>query len=128
VRDRHVAAIKAWKTIRQTEAWKKAHAAEGASKRAFRKYCREHGWRVAFFEGPTGAPRTGIVDAVAFRIDSQNADLLDVRLVQLKGGKAGVSAHEITRLKEAVENAKVGWLVAELDDRTLHLLPEEPSV
>jgi hypothetical protein len=48
MRDRPAAAKKAWKTIRNKKAWEKAHAAERASKDAPRKYCKAHGWRVAF--------------------------------------------------------------------------------
>jgi hypothetical protein len=65
------------------KAWDKARAAEAASKKAFELQFSRAGWRVAFFEGPTGAPRTGIIDAVAFRLARRNADLLEVRLVQL---------------------------------------------
>ena len=36
---------------------------------------------------------------MAFRLSRKNSDLLDLRLVQLKGGKAGVHAAEIGRLK-----------------------------
>jgi hypothetical protein len=66
-------------------AWEKAHAAEAASKAAFKLHFEKQGWRVAFFEGKTGAPRTGIIDAVAFRLDRKNADVLDLRLVQRRG-------------------------------------------
>jgi hypothetical protein len=104
----------------------KAHAAEAASKEAMRLYCKDHGWHLAFFEGATGAPRTGIIDAIAFRLGRKNSDLLDVRLIQLKGGKAGVSGPEIARLKKAAEGASVNWLIAEFDCQTLHLLPNDP--
>jgi hypothetical protein len=107
-------------------AFAKAKAAEAASKEALRLYCQEHGWRVAFFEGESGAPRTGIIDAIAFRLDSKNPDQLDMRLVQIKGGSAGISAKEIARLKAAALGAKVNWLIAEFDDTTLHLLPDDP--
>ncbi len=108
-------------------AWAKARAAEAASKEALRAYCAEHGWKVAFFEGEkTGAPRTGIIDAIAWRLGRKNSDLLDLRLIQLKGGSAGVTAREITRLKAAAENVNVDWLLAELDGETLHLLPDDP--
>lgn len=90
-------------------------------------YCQQHGWRVAFLEGATGAPRSGIVNAIAFRLGRKNSDLLDVRLIQLKGGKAGVTGREIARLKKAATGATVGWLIAEFDGETLHLLPGEPE-
>jgi hypothetical protein len=60
-----------------------------------------NGWRLAFFEGKPGAQRTGIIDAIAFRLGRKNSELLDVRLVQLKGGNAGVTGKEIARLKQA---------------------------
>ena len=73
------------------------------------------------------APRTGIIDAVAFRIakGKGKAGDLQVRLIQLKGGRAGVSGREITRLKAAVESAEVEWLIAALDENTLHILPTD---
>ncbi len=107
-------------------AFAKARATEAASKEALRAYCDEHGWRLTFFEGATGAPRTGIIDAVVFRLGRKDSDLLDVRLVQLKGGKAGVSGAEIARLKKAVEGATIKWLIAAFDGDTLHLLPDDP--
>jgi hypothetical protein len=108
-------------------AWDKAHAAEAASKSALKSYCAKHGWQVAFFEGKTGAPRTGIIDAVAFRIARGKSDVLDLRLVQLKGGNAGVSGREIARLKHAVETVSVNWLIAAFDGDALHLVPELES-
>src|SRR4029077_6433798 len=100
-----LAAMKAARTKLQVSAFAKAKASEAASKEALRAYCQEHGWKIAFFEGATGAPRTGIIDAIMFRLGRKNADMLDVRLIQLKGGKAGVSAREVTRLKKAASDA-----------------------
>ena len=45
---------------------------------------------------------------------------------QLKGGKAGISAREIARLKKAAENATVNWLIAEYDG-ALQFLPDDPA-
>lgn len=118
------AAHKAWKTRRWRTAFAKARAAEAASKEALLAYCQQHGWRVIFLEGPTGAPRTGVVDAIAIRISRRNADALDIRFVQLKGGKAGVSGKEIARLKKAALDAKVNWLIAAFDGDTLHFVPD----
>ena len=109
-------------------AWDAAHAAEAASKEALKTYCTKNGWKVAFFEGDTGAPRTGIIDAIAFRLGRKDCDLLDLRLVQLKGGKAGVSAREIARLRKAAESAHVGWLVAEFDGQALELLQQSDDL
>lgn len=117
-------ARRAWHTRRWRSARLKAQAAEAASKEALRAYCQANRWRVAFFEGPTGSPRTGIIDAIVFRVDKRNADLLDVRLIQLKGGKAGASGREIARLKRAATEARVGWAIAAYDGEALHFLPD----
>lgn len=127
MRDRHEAAKRAWKTRRIKKAWTQARTAESASKAAFEAHFKKQGWRVAFFEGATGSPRTGIIDAVAFRLSPKDPDVLDLRLVQLKGGKAGVSGYEITRLKKAADAVAVNWLIAEFDGQTLHLLPNDPE-
>ena len=118
-------AKKAWKTRRIKSAWLKAHASEAASKAALKLNMQEHGWKVVFFEGETGAPRTGIIDAIAYRLNRKNADQLDVKLIQLKGGKAGIKGAEIGRLKQAVEDAKVSWMLAAFDGETLQLVPED---
>jgi hypothetical protein len=123
-RKRRAAAAKAITTRKRMNIIDKRRAAEAASKEALRAYCEEHKWRVAFFEGKTGAPRTGIIDAIIFRISRQNADVLDLRLVQLKGGSAGVSGMEIKRLKKASEEVVVNWLIAAFDGTSLHLVPE----
>ena len=127
-RRRRAAAAKAVRTKRQISAFAKARAAEAASKEALKAYCEEHGWKVAFFEGKTGSPRTGIIDAVAFRLGRTNADALDVRLIQLKGGKAGISGPEIKRLKKATDDATVKWLIAAYDGASLHVIPDDPEV
>jgi hypothetical protein len=107
--------------------WQKMHIAEAQSKDALRLYCEEHKWHVGFFEGKTGAPRTGIIDAIIFRISKQNADTLELRLVQLKGGHAGASGAEIARLKKASEAVAVDWMIAAFDGESLHLLSDDPG-
>jgi hypothetical protein len=118
------AAQKAWMTRRTMAVWERVHAAEAASKSALASYCKKHGWHVAFFEGKTGAPRTGIIDAVVFRIARGKPDRLDLRLVQLKGGRAGASGAEIKRLKKAVTDLSVDWLIAAYDGKVLHLVSD----
>lgn len=78
-----------------------------------------------FFEGKTGSPHTGIIDAFAYRLDRKDADRLDVKLIQLKGGKAGITGREIARLKKAAENAKISWALAAFDGETLQVVPED---
>ena len=127
-RKRRAAASKAVQTRRRRSAWEQAHASEGASKDPLKAYCEKHGWKIAFFEGKTGAPRTGIIDAIAFRLGRKDSDLLDVRLIQLKGGNAGVTGREIARLKKAASGAMVNWLIAEFDGELLHLLPSDSKI
>lgn len=123
--NRTKAALKAWRTRRRMSAFVKAHAAEAASKVALKAYCMEHGWKVGYFEGATGAPRTGIIDAIAFRLGRGHPDVLELRLIQLKGGSAGISGREIARLKKAVGTINVRWCIAAYDGDLLHLVPHE---
>lgn len=124
-RARSTAAKKAW-TTRQSPKYR-ADKSERSSKEALSAWCKENGWKVIFFEGRTGAPRTGIVDAVIARIRPRDSDAIDIRLVQLKSGAGGLTAREITRIKQAVERASRGWLLAAFDGQTLHFLPEIPD-
>lgn len=123
-RKRRAAAQKAVETKKRMSAFTKVRATEAASKEALRAYCESNKWRVAFFEGITGSPRTGIIDAIVFRISKKDADTLDLRLVQLKGGRAGVSGAEIARLKKASASVAVDWMIAAFDGDSLHLVPE----
>jgi hypothetical protein len=118
-------ALKALRTRRARRAFIKVHASEAASKEELKTYLAKQGWRVVFFEGKIGAPRTGIIDAFAFRLDRKDADRLDFKLIQLKGGKAGITGREIARLKQATENAKVSWALAAFDGETLQVVPED---
>ena len=120
-------AKKAWKTRRVKEAFIKVRKSEAASKAALSEHLEKLGWRVLFFEGKSGSPRTGIIDAFAYRLSRKNADLLEVKLIQLKGGKAGASGREIARLKQAAEDAALTWAVASFDGETIHLTSEEPK-
>jgi hypothetical protein len=122
---RSAAALKAWATRRTPQY--RARQSEARSKTALREWCRENKWSAVFFEGASGAPRTGIVDAVIVRIKPGNADAIEVRLVQLKSGAAGVSAAEIARLKKAADALSTDWLLAAFDGTTLHLVPDIPK-
>jgi len=82
----------------------------------------ENGWKIAFFEGKSGAPRTGIIDAIAFRIGRGKPDQLELRLIQLKGGKAGITGREIDRLRMAVTIVSTDWLGAVFDGEALQLV------
>ncbi|MBI5525182.1 MAG: hypothetical protein HY897_02530 [Deltaproteobacteria bacterium] len=118
------AARKAWRTRKSPKY--KADRTEQASKNALSKWCERHGWKVIFFEGKTGAPRTGIVDAVIVRIRPGDADAIEVCLIQLKAGAGGLTAIEISRMKKAVGKASLSWLLAAFDGDDLHFLPGTP--
>ncbi len=119
------AAKKAWLT--RNSAKYRADRNERASKQALRIWCQQAGWKVLFFEGATGAPRTGIVDAIIARIRRGDPDGIDIRLVQLKSGAGGLTASEISRMKGAVEDLSRDWLLAAFDGQTVHFLPEIPQ-
>ena len=121
---RSAAALKAWATRRKPHY--RARQSEAASKAALQKWCRDNNWKLVFFEGASGAPRTGIVDAVMVRIKPSKPDSIEVRLVQLKAGVAGLTAGEVTRLKKAVTALSTDWLFAAYDGATLHLVPDVP--
>jgi len=123
--DYRARALKSWKTRRSKVAFIKVRASEAASKEALKEHLAKLGWQVVFFEGKSGSPRTGIIDAFAYRLARKNADLLEVKLIQLKGGKAGASGREIARLKQAVEDMALTWAVASFDGETVHLTSEE---
>ncbi|MGH8510384.1 MAG: hypothetical protein ACREU8_03055 [Gammaproteobacteria bacterium] len=122
---RSEAAIKAWATRRSAPY--RAARSEKASKIALSEWCQENGWKVVFFEGATGSPRTGIVDAVIVRIKPRDPDAIEVRLVQLKAGVGGLTGTEIARLKNAVSQLSTDWLLAAFDGQTLHLVPDIPA-
>src|SRR5579864_4908513 len=57
--DRFEAARKAWRTRRVLSAFAKVRASEAASKRELRRHCRQHGWKLAFFERGNGRTANG---------------------------------------------------------------------
>lgn len=122
---RSLAARKAWQT-RSTAVYR-ARKSEKASKGALTSWCRANGWKVLFFEGDTGAPRTGIVDAIIARIRPEDADGIDLKLIQLKSGAGGLTATEIARLKRALARMSTDWVLAAFGGKVLHMLPEVPE-
>ena len=93
-------AQKAWVTRRTPK--HKADKTERGSKEKLREWCGKNGWKVLFFEGKTGAPCTGIVDAIIARIRPEDADSIEIRLVQLQAGGSGLTASEVIRIEQAV--------------------------
>lgn len=118
---RSVAARKAWAT--RTSPRYRAGRSERSSKDALSAWAGANGWRVVFFEGSTGAPRTGIIDAVLIRIARAKPDVVEIRLVQLKGGGGGLTAGEIARLMAALQAMRCDWVLAAFDGTELHFLP-----
>jgi hypothetical protein len=123
-KSRSGAAIKAWATRRSVPY--RVNKSEAASKEALAAWCSENNWKLVFFEGASGSPRTGIVDAVMIRIKPGQADSIEVRFVQLKSGVSGLKGSEIARLKKAVQAISVDWLLAAFDGDALHLVPDVP--
>jgi hypothetical protein len=116
------AAKKAWHTMHS--AWYRAHHSEKVSKRELVLWCQRNDWKVMFFEGKTGAPRSGIVDAIIARIRRGEPDGIDIRFVQLKSGASGLNASDMARLERAVANLSCKGLLAGFDGQTMHFLPE----
>ena len=110
---RSQAAIKAWVT--RQSAQHRAAKSEKGEQVALLTWCGDNGWKVVFFEGPTGASRNGIVDAIITRIKLGYPDLIEVRLVQLKSGLGGLIGTEIARLKKAARQPSADWLLAAFD-------------
>ena len=111
-----------WQTRRRIAASAKARATEAASKEIVREVLEKEGYRIVYFEGSTGAPRTGIVDGLAFRITPGDADRIEIILLQLKAGSAGATGREVKRLNEALLKASVGWKVAAVDGDNVYFL------
>ena len=123
--NRSAAAAKAWQT-RRTPTYR-ASKSEARSKQALQAWARRRRFHVVFLDAASGRPRTGIVDAVLIRHRRTNADALEVYIVQLKGGGAGFTPREMTRLQLAAEAMRAEHLVVLHDAKgPLHFLPHEP--
>jgi hypothetical protein len=96
-----VRAHKAWKTRRQRKAVQAAQQTAKASQRALKEAAEEEGYYCVFLDSKKGNPRTGIVDAVLVKVLVSDADKLEIRLVQLKGGSAGLTSLERKRLRDS---------------------------
>jgi hypothetical protein len=101
--------------------WKITHSSKEGAK-----------WRFAEFGGPTGAESAGIVDLIAVRKNhkkvngfSNRGDLLDLVLIQVKGGTASYpSEPDVDRLLALQKHhaAKAVVLVEWKRDKTLKFL------
>lgn len=73
-----------------------------------------------FLDAASGHPRTGIADALLFRIKPRAADQIELYIVQLKGGGAGFKAAEMARLTNAAAAVKATPLIILHDGGELH--------
>lgn len=80
-----------------------------------------------FLDAASGHRRTGIADAVLLRIKPRAADLVELYLVQLKGGGSGFKPREMARLTKAATSVKAVPLIILHDGERLHFLGGEPS-
>ncbi|MBI5545850.1 MAG: hypothetical protein HY901_18325 [Deltaproteobacteria bacterium] len=113
------AARRAWATRRSPTY--KARRTANASQVALRAWARENSWYVVFLDAPSGHPRTGIVDALLVRIGTHDSDALEVRLLQLKGGSAGLKALERRRLVAACSKLWVSPAYAFFDGEAVEV-------
>lgn len=123
--NRQVAALKAWKTMRGP-VWKARRSAR-LSQEALETWSAQSGFRIVFLDAASGNPRTGIADALLFRIKPRSADQIELYVVQLKGGGAGFKAAEMARLTKAASAVKATPLIILHDGGELHFLAGEPS-
>jgi len=98
-------AERAWVTRRSPVY--RARATARRSQIALVSWAQRHGWKLVFLDALSGHPRTGIVDAVLIRIRPRLPDQIDIRLVQLKSGVAGLTAREIDRICRAAKAIQV---------------------
>ncbi|MCX6026137.1 MAG: hypothetical protein NTY23_07770 [Chloroflexi bacterium] len=119
-------AQKAWVTRRS--AVYRARRTARDSQVSLELWAKEHGWRVVFLDAPSGGPRTGIVDAVLLRIHPRSKDQIDIRLVQLKSGVAGLTGTEFDRLCSAVERVSAEGLAALCNGTAVFTAPVSRAV
>jgi hypothetical protein len=121
--------LKGAKKAAQTRKWrdakKKADKTAKEAKTFAKKALKEKGgFECASFESKTGHESTGIVDVVGLRRDKGNRDMLEMVLVQVKGGSARIKPEHLARLQEASKNVRVIYTVAEKRDRHVVFTPD----
>ena len=104
----------------------KGRQTERRSKDALRSWAAKEGFGVHFLDAVSGFPRTGIVDALLFRIKPKAADQIELYVVQLKGGGSGYTAAENARLTKAAASVKATPLIMLHDGEELHVLGGSP--
>lgn len=121
----HSPARKAWETRRRPVY--RAAKAEARSKAALTEWAVAKGFHVVLLDSPSARPRTGIIGALLIRHRSADADALEIYAVQLKGGGAGRTPRETTRLKRAEARLAAEALIVLADAEELHFLSAEPE-
>lgn len=97
----------------------KARVTAKKSQQALSRWAKANAWHLVYLDSEGGNPRTGIVDAVLIRIAPKKPDVVQVRLVQLKGGVSGLKPREVTRLEAAVGGVEVSAMYALYDGTSL---------
>jgi hypothetical protein len=91
------------------------------------RWAKAAGFKLVFLDATSGNPRTGIADALLFRIRPKSPDQIDLYIVQLKGGESGFTAREMARLTKTAASVKATPLLILHDGERLHFLGAEPS-
>lgn len=118
-------ANKAWATRRSPVY--RARKTAFASQRLLKDWAETRGWHCVFLDAKSGSPRQGIIDAVLLRPQPKNPDKLELHLVQLKAGSAGITAAEVRRLKAATQLLEPRHLIALVDGQHIEFTPHEPK-
>jgi hypothetical protein len=105
----------------------KARRSAARSQVALASWAKKNGWRLVLLDADSGNPRTGIVDAALIRIAPGSPDTIQVRLVQLKGGRAGLKPTEVLRLKAATRRIAVSAMFAFHDGQDLDFTVFDPT-
>lgn len=77
------------------------------------------GYRCISLDSRKGYEYKGIVDLIAVKRDKKDPDRLQLVLVQVKGGRARITADELKRLQIAKKCIKIHWNVAHKPGKTV---------
>jgi hypothetical protein len=77
------------------------------SRKALAAWAAQQGWHVCSVERGGEKGRRGVVDAVLVRTSPRDPDAIQVKLVQLRGGKAGLAPAAERRLERAAERVEI---------------------
>jgi hypothetical protein len=107
----------------QTRKWRRAASLahrHSQNAKTFAKYeLSKKGYKCISLDSKKGYEYKGVVDLVAVKRNRKNPDLLEVMLLQVKGGNAKITRDEMNRLRAATRNVKVQWNIAEKPGRTI---------